>query len=60
MQVEKVEDMLEKATGENKQLQPSRVEGILKYAQALAPQEKDAYFRAISQVVNGGADALQL
>ena len=58
MQVEKVEDMLEKAAGENKQLQPSSVEDILKYALTLAPQEKDAYFRATSQVVSGGADAL--
>ena len=47
MQVDKVEDMLEKATGENKQLQPSSVEDILKYAQTLAPQEEDDYFRAI-------------
>ena len=48
MQVEKVEGMLEKATGENKQLQPSSVEDILKYAQTLAPQEKDAYYRALA------------
>ena len=53
-----MEDMLEKATGENKQLQPSSVEDILKYAQTLAPQVKDTHYRALAQVVNGGADAL--
>ena len=58
MQVNKVEDMLKKAIDENKQLQPSSVEVILKYVQSLAPQEKDACYRAISQVVGGGTKAL--
>ena len=44
MHVGKVEDMLEKATGENMQLDSHTYEHILKYAQTLDPQQSDGYY----------------
>ena len=59
-QKEKVEDMLEKATGKPIPLDENSHEHILQYVQTLAPQERDAFLRAIEQVVDGGSQAMHV
>ena len=60
VQKEKVEDMVKEATGKPIPLDENSHEHILKYVQTLAPQERDAFLRAIEQVVDGGSQAMHV
>ena len=51
IQKEKVEDMLEEATGKPIPLDENSHEHIFQFVRTLGPQERDAFLRAIEQVV---------
>ena len=52
--------MVKEATGKPIPLDENSHEHILKYVQTLAPQERDAFLRAIEQVVDGGSQAMHV
>jgi len=58
IQKDKVKDMLEEATGKSMEIDSNTHQHILKYAQSLDPQQRDAYYRALEQVTDGGAQAM--
>ena len=58
IQKAQVEDMLEEATGKPTSLGENSHEHILNYVQNLEPQQRDAFLRAIEQVVDGGSQAM--
>ena len=47
-------------TGKPIPLDENSLEHILQYVQTLGPQERDAFLRAIEQVVDGGSQAMHV
>ena len=52
--------MLEEATGKPIPLDENSHEHILQYVNSLEPQKRDAFLRAIEQVVDGGSQAMHV
>ena len=60
IQKEKVEHMLEEATGKPIPLDENSHDHILQYVNSLEPPKRDAFLRAIEQVVDGGSQAMHV